>query len=84
MPCGYWLLMRMLYCPNLSPFKASSLLPGGLLKNSKLAALFSEVSFRSATDWIALNRLGEPPSNNAWVSLQRKDLIIVCSVLRFA
>jgi hypothetical protein len=61
--------MRMLYCAALLPFKASSLFPGGLRKNSKLAALFNKVSFRSAESWIALNRLGEPPSNNAWVSL---------------
>ncbi|WP_411725409.1 hypothetical protein [Methyloglobulus sp.] len=47
-------------------------------------ALFNSVNFRSATVWIALKRFGEPPSNNAWVSLQRKDFIMTDSILRLA
>ena len=66
----------MLCWPARSPSSASSRLPGGLRKKSRLLAESSSCSFRSAAALILRKGRGLLPSKRAWVFLQLNDLII--------
>lgn len=70
-------LIRMLCCPARFPANASNLFPGGDLKSRSSLAAFSIVSLRSAAAKMFANRATRFPSNNALVSWQAKDRIII-------
>jgi hypothetical protein len=67
----------MLCCPARSPINASSLFPGGDLKSRNSVAAFNIVSLRCAAANMFANRATRFPSNNALVSGQAKDRIII-------
>jgi hypothetical protein len=64
-------------CPARSPTNASNLFPGGDLKSRSSVAALSIVRLRSAADKKFANRATRFPSNNALVSGQAKDRIII-------
>jgi len=72
----HWSLIRMLYCPDLSPLSFSSRLEGGIRKELSSLAAASISSFRAARRWILreILRVKRP----LWifsVSLDLNDLI---------
>src|SRR6266540_1783026 len=69
----HWSLIRMLYCPLRSPFRASSRLAGGIRRSSRRRELFSIRSFRRATSWIDPGRrLERSPRQIFSASFERK------------
>src|SRR5262245_52178558 len=71
--------MRIEYSPSLSPFKVSSLFPGGDFRVSKTVAAFIISSFRRAGLYNSLGKclvsLDETPSNTCCASLLPKVII---------
>src|SRR5579872_5506026 len=70
-------LIRMLYCPFRSPFRASSLLPGSVASVRISGAASSMSSFRRACRSIALNRRTVSRWKSRSESAQRKERITV-------
>lgn len=67
----HWSLMRMLYCPLRSPFKASSRLPGTAARSLSSTAASSRSSLRQAARSIPENVLTRLPDAKSLVRLSR-------------